>query len=134
VVLADHEAGEQAMAAIEDHGLPVSHLFDASGDVQRRKRLKRRFWNGTPGVKGSTFHSFKGWEARAVVVLVTPKFKIEELVYVGLTRVKGDDVHRAAMVHVLNSAPELNSFDQCFERQLTVEEVAALGGQQGLDL
>ena len=56
--------------------------------LYRRKKLA--FWKGNPTVKISTFHSFKGWEARLLVINVTEiKYLMDStLFYIGLTRVK----------------------------------------------
>lgn len=66
VVLAGHEAGVAIMAELRARGNDVlSHFTVNDGDA--RRRLKRAFWAGTPGIKGYTVHSFKGWESRAIV-------------------------------------------------------------------
>jgi hypothetical protein len=67
-----------------------------------------------PGVKGCTYQSFKGWEARAVVMSVTSGPNANQLAYVGMTRVKGDRANRAAFITVVNSNRSLRDFGAQF--------------------
>ncbi|MGD9998716.1 MAG: hypothetical protein AB7U39_17490, partial [Ilumatobacteraceae bacterium] len=103
-----HKVGLEAVHVIESAGFPVQHVF--SNDQRDRKRLKDRFWGMAPGVKGCTYHSFKGWEARAVVMSVMTGPNSNRLAYVGLTRVKGDRPNRPAFVTVVNSDRRLRAF------------------------
>jgi len=83
------------------------------------------------GVKGCTVHSFKGWEARGVVLCILPTERSRRLAYVALTRVKGDP-GACSVVSVVNCDPGLDAFKVEFERELTVAEAPALGGQRRL--
>jgi len=137
VILADHDVGLRTISLLEQAGHDVLHVSEPGldDDSRRRKqRLKRRFWARSPGIKGCAFHSFKGWEARAVVLIASPRRGFEQVLYVGLTRVKGDAEQGSAHVHVINTIPDLEGFKDRFEREITVDEVAALGGQQALEL
>jgi hypothetical protein len=107
-----HRIGLDAVRTIRQGGHDVQHVF--SNEEHERRDLKRRFWAATPGVKGCTFHSFKGWEARAVVMNVTSEPDSHRLAYVGLTRVKGDHGRRAAFVTVVNADRALHSFSDQF--------------------
>ena len=50
---------------------------------------KTSFWKGSPKIKISTLQSFKGWEARLILINITSfKFKQKTLFYTGLTRLK----------------------------------------------
>lgn len=131
VVLADHGVGADVMEALRGRGHEVSHLF-AGANGPSADILKKRFWAGSPGIKGSTFHSFKGWEARAVVAVLTHQTKAASLLYVAMTRVKADPYHRPAGIAVVNAVGALNDFQAHFTREITVQEVPALGGQQAL--
>ncbi|MGQ0467698.1 MAG: NERD domain-containing protein [Sporichthyaceae bacterium] len=133
VVLAEHGVGLSIVDELEIHGFDVAHLFTAAKGPER-DRLKRRFWAGSPGIKGSTFHSFKGWEARAVIPVLTGSAKAAAELYVAITRVKADPYHRSACISVVNCVVDLNGFKERFTRELSVHEVPALAGQQSLSL
>ena len=114
VFLADHRPGLEAVKVIEEAGFEVQHVFGTTKAEQRGRKL--RFWGSGAGVKGCTVQSFKGWEARAVVMSVGWGDEARRLAYVGLTRVKGDRSNRSAFVTVVNSDFGLRSFQQRFER------------------
>jgi hypothetical protein len=68
----DHHIGLDIAELLEQRDVYVSHVFTEEDDKERRHR-KLRFWGGIDGVKGCTVHSFKGWEAQAVVLAPTPR-------------------------------------------------------------
>ena len=129
VVLAGHSRGGQIMAELQLRGHEVSHIFTPSGPDQASagRRRKRRFWGGTPGIKGCTVDSFKGWEARAVIAVPPVDDVTNRRAYIAMTRVKGDP-GRTAFVTVVNTRLDLNSFKSQFERTVSPDEVPALGG------
>ena len=130
VLLAEHETGINIVQELRLRGVDVVSMFTSHyGD--ERQSLKRAFWAGRPGVKCCTIHSFKGWEARAVVCVTPPMPEIP--LYVALTRVKAAP-SRSAFVTVVNIHDSLQSFKQRFERPISASEVPALGGQGLLDL
>jgi len=56
---------------------------------------KGNFWFHTDGIKLSTIHSFKGWEASTVFFIVEPKYRMNsesmnELIYTSITRAKNN--------------------------------------------
>lgn len=60
-----------------------------------RDNKKIHFWFNRGTLKISTIHSFKGWEANTLILLIEPKYdfgdfklSFDELIYVGLTRSK----------------------------------------------
>jgi hypothetical protein len=79
-------------------------------DKRESRRQKMGFWMGDARVKATTLHSFKGWEARLLVVHITQAFSPDALalVYAGLTRLKRS-VHGSRLT-VVCSAPELAEF------------------------
>lgn len=126
----EHHIGLEAAKKLGDSGVYVSHVFtDNDGDERRRR--KHRFWGGMDGVKGCTVHSFKGWEARGVVLCILPHERSRRLAYVALTRIKGFPGARAA-ISVINCDPTLNTFKTEFEREFSVNDVPALVGQRRL--
>ncbi|MCU1393454.1 MAG: hypothetical protein JWM34_1882 [Ilumatobacteraceae bacterium] len=108
-----HKDGLVAADIVTRAGYPVNHVFGVGASEQTRRA--GRFWSATPGVKGCTPQSFKGWESRAVVLSVDRNDYSHRLAYVGLTRVKGDLFRRAAFVTVINSDVHLRSFQSQFE-------------------
>lgn len=130
VLLADHEAGVAIMAGLRARGNDVLSLFTAN-DGDARRRLKRAFWAGSPGIKGCTVHSFKGWESRAIVCV--PSVMGELPLYIAMTRVKAAP-SRPACLSVINCVDSLRSFKSRFEREILPSEVPALAGQSTLDV
>lgn len=77
-LVADHALG---LACIDQVSLSLdetqpdsvgmfNHVFGTTPEERRRKKLA--FWGGKGGTKGSTVHSFKGWESRCVIVGINP--------------------------------------------------------------
>lgn len=110
VFLADtHEDGEQLVeAAISDTGTQFQSIFD-SKNRRRQQERKRSFWPGAGGYRFCSVHSFKGWESRVVVYLVSERSTIEQL-YVALTRLRGEPEGIPARLFVRNNKPTFNHF------------------------
>ena len=97
---------------------PGVHVDGATGqarDTQDRSRpLKLAFPNPTSGLRAITSHSYKGWEARHLVVHVPDLYDgVEEmnratLFYVALTRLVRDPL--GSSLTVVSSCPELADF------------------------
>jgi hypothetical protein len=80
--------GQEVVSELEVYGVHVLHTFDAEASVSRRK--KRAFFQGAANVKATTLHSFKGWEARHLVLFVESVQRAEDraLIYAALTRLR----------------------------------------------
>lgn len=65
---------------------------------------------GDARVKATTLHSFKGWEARALVLYVSDTLSEQQmaLVYTGLTRIKRHS--EGSFLTVVSSLPDLDAF------------------------
>jgi superfamily I DNA/RNA helicase len=90
-VIADKIAnGRRIVAALNKEGIKTSETFGQIGDAQEDRRKKLAFWKGRSAVKVSTLHSFKGWEARFIVLHLTKANSPQDLavIYAGLTRLK----------------------------------------------
>ncbi|MCL4685799.1 NERD domain-containing protein [Myxococcota bacterium] len=109
----EHRIGLAAAQALEEKGVDVSHIFTEADGRERRTR-KMRFWGGLGGTKGCTVHSFKGWEARAVVAAVDARKGSHRLAYVAMSRVKADPSNRRAFLSVVCSDPRLAAFGHAF--------------------
>ena len=129
----DHAVGLEAAQLLEGDGVYASHVFTEQPGDERQQR-KRRFWGGADGVKGCTVHSFKGWEARGVVLAPTDRLRSQLLTYVALTRVKGYPGPRSAHVAVANANPRMRDFAAEFEGTITTKEAPGLRGNRRLDL
>ncbi len=105
----DHKVGLAVAATLEEKGVAVTHIFTEADGTERRRR-KMRFWGGYGGMKGCTVHSFKGWEARAVVVGVDSRKGSHRLAYVAMSRVKGQPSGRPAFLSVVCSDLRLAAF------------------------
>lgn len=84
-----------------------SEDFSESRDSHRRKLS---FFLGAPEVKATTLHSFKGWEARNLVVSVSRVETPEDraLFYTALSRLKGHT--RGSKLTVVSSCSDLSDF------------------------
>ena len=88
-VLVDSRAlGLKIEKRFATEGIRVQHTFATDNREGRRKKLA--FFMGAPRVKMTTIHSFKGWEARLLVVCVEDgsNFRGKALLYTGMTRLK----------------------------------------------
>jgi hypothetical protein len=80
--------GEQVVAELETYRIRCAHTFAARKADQ--DRLKMAFFLGSARVKATTFHSFKGWETRLLVVHIAQGRGPESraAIYAALTRLK----------------------------------------------
>jgi len=89
VFLTDNQnAGLEVVNAIEKDGTKVIHTF---GEKSESRKLKMAFYMGDARIKATTLHSYKGWESRALVILIQQKTLDKRslaLIYAGLTRLK----------------------------------------------
>jgi hypothetical protein len=79
-------------------------------NIGRKKKLA--FFKGDARAKVTTMHSFKGWESRALVVLITHAHSNEDLslIYAGITRLKCSE--RGSYLTVVCSTKRLSSFGE----------------------
>lgn len=97
------------------------HVF--SHDPENTAHLKKAFWPMRGEKKLCTVHSFQGWEARYVVLLIGPEFEVHDgkdtfdylrTVYVGLSRLARSE--HASRIVVVNAERKLDEF---FSRHFT---------------
>lgn len=81
-----------------------------SADKAKSRKLKVAFHLGSPLVKATTIQSFKGWEARQLVVCVESASRPEDraLLYTALTRLKRHE--SGSSITVVSACPELNAY------------------------
>lgn len=84
--------GFEVIKKIGNKGIKVAHTFDEDGHEARKQ--KRAFFMGRERVKATTIHSFKGWEAKLLVLHVDYAKTETQLaaVYAGLTRLKKQEI------------------------------------------
>lgn len=123
VLVPTHEEGLNLEGRFEDAGVDLCSLCVEDPDENRGP--KHAFWRLDPRLKLTTVHSFKGWEADVVVVLLPslpPSQNARKTLHVALTRTRavvevvappgGEDLpawtHRSGSGHV-GSVPEPDS-------------------------
>ena len=125
VLVETHKFGERVMNLMEKEKIPTEHIFSTSPEV--RQIRKKRFWPGVALLKGSTVHSFKGWESRGIVYLLqSGAGDLGRFVYTALTRLKGDPANRPAFITIINLNPDMDDFKETFERVVDAEEIGEL--------
>jgi hypothetical protein len=114
-----HDQGLAAVEVIEAAGYEVHHIFAIK--ERDRSRRKRRFWPDAPGVKGSTVHSFKGWESPALVMSMSYGNDSRRLAYVAMTRIRVGGIDRPAYLSIINSDLYVAGFQSTFTDWSTPE-------------
>ena len=106
--LSGYEMGHAFVNEFEQRNVHVINTFGQDDRESRRKKLA--FFQGDARVKATTLHSFKGWEARHLVLYVSTIASPEDcaLLYTALTRLKGHQ--QGSLLTVVSSCPELYSF------------------------
>ena len=114
-----HHDGVAAAREIEAAGYQVHHIFSRDPDDARRRR-KYRFSPTTTAVKGSTIHSFKGWETPALIMGIGVETRSKRVAYAAMTRVVGSP-DRPAVISVVSTDKQLDGFREQFVAE-SVEE------------
>ena len=109
VLLSDSMSlGRRLVETQKSKGVHVLHTFAQEGRISRRQ--KRGFFQGAAKVKATTTHSFKGWEARHLILLVTSVKRAENrvLLYTALTRLRRHE--RGSCLTVVSCCNELRTY------------------------
>ncbi len=120
VVLTDtEEGGARIVRRLRGRGFKPVHTFpqvdypDRKSDSNRiGRRLKVAFRKGAGSIKATTIHSFKGWESRSLVLVLTSlsSAAANAAAYAAMTRVRRH--RRGSMLTVICSAPEGRPFGE----------------------
>lgn len=113
VLTSDMRSGEKIVARLEESKIRSINTFGPD-----HKRKKVGFFQGDARIKATTLHSFKGWEARLLIVYiprVTDK-KALALIYTGLTRLKRDQ--KGSWLTVVCAAAPLSDFGKSFDEYI----------------
>lgn len=100
-----HRIGLAAVAILESRNFKVCHIFDQT--QQEQKSRKMAFFMGDARMKACTIHSFKGWEARYIIIVITPDTDLEAA-YVAMSRLKRHN--EGSYLTVICSNLELETF------------------------
>lgn len=86
----------------------VAHTYAHNKGEETRRKMA--FWLGDARMKATTFHSFKGWETRLLVVYIANLRGPESraAIYAALTRLKRSE--QGSHLTIVCSAPELADF------------------------
>ena len=105
----DMKSGAGVVTRLSEYRI---HAVDTFGDDHRRRKMG--FYMGDARIKATTLHSFKGWEARLLILYITGAAHAETLalIYTGLTRLKRSQ--EGSWLTVVCSAPQLQSFGKEF--------------------
>ena len=88
--------------------LKMLHTFDE--DTTQSRRQKRAFFQGNAQIKATTVHSFKGWEARRLIVFVSSMESTEDkaVLYTALTKLRGHE--HGSCLTVVSCCDELRPY------------------------
>jgi AAA domain len=109
-VLTGTELGRGLAVLLESKGVHILHTFDTN--KQNSRRRKRAFFQGAARIKATTLHSFKGWEARHLVLFIESVERAEDraLIYTALTRLRRHEAGSA--LTVVSCCPELLGYGE----------------------
>jgi len=126
VLLPDHRLGLELVERFGTLGINVNHVFTEDQDD---KRQKYAFWMGDARLKACTVHSFKGWEARHIIVVLNTAGTLSPqqamLAYTAITRAQGS-------LTVLNLSRQFEGFGERVRRNALLlgdQPVTQLDGQ-----
>jgi hypothetical protein len=91
ILLPTKKMGMKAVKLFERRGIDVNHVFEVDRE-SKFSRHKKAFPLEDGRLKISTIHSFKGWEAIHVIMLIPTKWNgdenLDSLVYTAMTRTR----------------------------------------------
>jgi superfamily I DNA/RNA helicase len=89
ILLPTKKMGMKAVKLFERRGIDANHVFEVDRE-SKYSRHKKAFSLGDNRLKISTIHSFKGWEAIHVIMLIPTRWNgdenLDSLVYTAMTR------------------------------------------------
>ena len=87
ILIPNNDRGLMAAKNFIKENIEINHVFEDDHE-KKYHRNKKSFWSGDSRLKISTIHSFKGWEALHVILLIPEKWnlrKLDVLVYTAMT-------------------------------------------------
>ena len=111
----DAKGGAEVVETLERRGVhAISTLYETQ---EASRRQKMAFYMGDARLKATTLHSFKGWEARLLVVRISQAWTPESraLVYTALTRLRRHP--QGSWLTVVSSALELEEYGRSWSKR-----------------
>ena len=90
ILIPNNDRGLMAAKNFIKENIEINHVFEDDHE-KKYHRNKKSFWSGDSRLKISTIHSFKGWEALHVILLIPEKWNLgylDSLVYTAMTRTR----------------------------------------------
>ncbi|MEL6468566.1 MAG: UvrD-helicase domain-containing protein [Cyanobacteria bacterium J06623_4] len=115
-LLPNHSLGLSFVKLLEQQGLNCLHIFDPNKREQKSKKMS--FFMGDARVKACTIHSFKGWEARYMVIGISQATDLAA--YVAMSRLKRHT--GGSYLTVVCSDPKLESYGQTWPAENDIAE------------
>lgn len=102
--------GKLVVDELETYRVRSAHTF--SKRKAEQNRLKMAFFMGDARIKATTLHSFKGWEARLLVIHISRAAQSKDLalIYAALTRLRRSQ--EGSHLTVVCTAPKLAEFGE----------------------
>ena len=108
----DQEIGLKVVDQLRDSNksIKVAHTFELIPNDPKQKYRKMVFTKLSATVKATTIHSFKGWESRMIVLLITRAKTPKDfaVIYTGLSRIKYHK--RGSFLTIVNTTPKLKNY------------------------
>ena len=107
----NEKIGIGVVARLRKMKIETVHTYKLDGDnTYSQKKRKMSFWKGVPKVKATTIHSFKGWEARLLVININQAKTLKDfaIIYTALTRIKKHSL--GSFLTVISGAEKLNQY------------------------
>lgn len=113
ILVQTHEIGMSVCKDLLDSlGLNCIDIFSNDPAISRQKKMW--FFKGDTRIKVCTVHSFKGWEAKALLVVWDKMYSEKEyaLLYTAITRLKSG---RSSILYVANVEPSLIEYSKLWK-------------------
>lgn len=104
ILVQSHDIGLLVCQTLDRLGLKYIDIF--SKDPVESRQKKMWFFKGDTRIKVCTVHSFKGWEAKALLVIWDKVHQVKDhaLFYTAITRLK---TGKSSILYVANAEPLL---------------------------
>lgn len=107
ILVQTHDIGLLVCKVLECLGLKYIDIFSKDPIESRQKKMW--FFKGDTRIKVCTVHSFKGWEAKALLVVWDKIYQLKDhaLFYTAITRLK---TGKSSILYVANAEPSLADY------------------------
>lgn len=112
ILVQTHEIGMTVCEALDQLNLKYIDIFSKDPTESRQKKMW--FFKGDTRIKVCTVHSFKGWEAKALLVVWDKMYLEKEyaLLYTAITRLKSG---RSSILYVASAEPSLIEYSKLWK-------------------